>query len=189
MKNRIRVFDIFAIISLFGMIFFLLTDFLDTYPFVALLIIILFVISFFETVISLIKRGVRSNRIKIIAHSIIILTMVILKLYNSNSELFKSNRMLEATLKDDLFYYTLIFRENGTVENQIDGFLGYSKTYKGTYVIKGDTVIFSKKPYDNNFIPDTLLIDRNQGVIFMKRDKNGQFSTKTEWLNHFTIRN
>ena len=109
-----------------------------------------------------------------------------LKLYNS--ELFKSNRILEAKLEDDLFHYTLIFRENGSVENRAVGIFWYKKTFKGTYHFNGDTIIFSKKPYDNDWLPDTLLIDRNQNVIFIHRDSNGKFDTEIEWLNHFKIK-
>jgi len=192
-KKKIKLFDIIAIISTIGIIAWLVIGFcigliysLLFCRFILFPIIILYIISFFETIISVIRKGVKNNRLKIIAHIIIIVAITTFSLYHS--DLFKSKRILTAILKEDLFYYTLIFRENGSVENEIDGFLGYSGTYKGTYHFEGDTIIFSKKPYVNDFIPDTLLIDRNQNVIFIHRDSNGQFDTKIRWLNHFKIK-
>jgi ABC-type multidrug transport system fused ATPase/permease subunit len=196
-KKKIKFFDIIAIISTIGIIALLITDFwglmiffLIIHPFVTIPIIILYIISFFETIISAIRKGIRkgirSNWLKIIAHIITIVAITVFSLYHS--ELLKSKRILTATLKDDLFHYTLIFRENGRVENKIIGVFGYSKTFKGTYHFEGDTIIFSKKPYDENWPPDTLLIDQNQNVIFIYQDSNGQFNTKIEWLNHFKIK-
>ncbi|MCL2328883.1 MAG: hypothetical protein FWC39_10295 [Bacteroidetes bacterium] len=191
-KQRIKIFDSIAIIAMLGIIAWIVTDFFGgmfiwfvSYPLVIIPVIILFVVSFVETITSVIKRGIHANRIKLTAHSMIIVAIIILNVYNS--ELFKSKQILKAALKDDLFYYTLIFRENGNVENRIDGVFGYTEIIKGTYFFKGDTIIFSKKPYKNDFLPDTLLIDRNQGVIFITQNKNGQFSTEVEWLNHFKI--
>ncbi|WP_222597367.1 hypothetical protein [Hyunsoonleella aquatilis] len=95
---------------------------------------------------------------------------------------------MTAILKDDLFHYTLILREDGTCENNVNGFLGFKEQFSGTYKIDGDTIIFTQKPYDNNFIPDTLLLDKKQNAIFINRDKEGKFNTEKEWLNHFKIR-
>ncbi|MBD1431587.1 hypothetical protein H8B06_02020 [Sphingobacterium sp. DN00404] len=142
--------------------------------------------SFIETVISSIRKGIKPNRIKIIAHSILILTIIAYNVYES--ELFSSKGVLVATLKDDLFRYTLIFKENGNCEHKIDGMLGYKENIKGKYRFIGDTIVFDIKPYTNNFLPDTLLINRNQGAIFISKDKDGNFSNKKEWLNHFEIR-
>ncbi|MBK7970367.1 MAG: hypothetical protein IPK08_16290 [Bacteroidetes bacterium] len=94
---------------------------------------------------------------------------------------------MTATLKDDLYYYTLVFRENGTCENQVSGIFGFHEVFHGKYKFQADTIIFTKKPYDNNFIPDTLLIDRKEKAIFINKEKQGNFSTKKEWLNYFEI--
>jgi len=192
--KKIKFFDVIAIISMAGIIAWQITDFfggmfifLLSYSAIILPIIILYIISFFETIISIIKRGVKNSKIKLIAHTIVLIAIIIFNLYHS--ELFKSKPILKAILRDDLFHHTLIFRENGKVENQIQGMFGYEKTYKGIYHFKEDTIIFSKKPYDNDFIPDTLLIDKYQNVIFMYKDKNGHFNKEIEWLNHFKIIN
>ena len=102
-------------------------------------------------------------------------------------DLFKSEKILTATLKDDQFYYTLVFRENGRCENQVSGIFGFQKVFQGKYKFQGDTIIFSKKPYDNDFIQDTLLIDRKEKAIYINKDKEGKFITKKEWLNYLEI--
>lgn len=96
--------------------------------------------------------------------------------------------MLSAKLKDDQFLYTLIFRENNECENEIIGIFGFEQIYKGKYLLKGDTIIFSKKPYDNDFIPDTILLDKSSKAIFITKDINGHFIKQKEWLNHFEIK-
>ncbi|HLV51877.1 MAG TPA: hypothetical protein VKY44_07980, partial [Flavobacterium sp.] len=102
-------------------------------------------------------------------------------------DIFKSPRTLTATLRDDIFHYTLIFREDGIVENEINGIFGFRETIKGNYRIEGDTIIFSKIPYDNDFIPEQLLIDREQNAIFIIKNKDGNFIRKKEWLNYLEI--
>ncbi|GAB1857538.1 hypothetical protein MHTCC0001_23740 [Flavobacteriaceae bacterium MHTCC 0001] len=119
-------------------------------------------------------------------HSIFPAFLLILSLIDS--DVFKPDRVLTATLKDDLFRYILVFREDGSCENNIIGFLGFKDKYTGFYKMTGDTIIFNQKPYDNNFIPDTLFIDRAQNAIFLHKDRQGKFYTKKEWLNHFKIR-
>lgn len=94
---------------------------------------------------------------------------------------------MTAVLKDDLYHYRLVFRKDRTVENQINGFMGFSKTIHGKYKIENDLIIFDPKPYDNDFIPDTMLIDKKLNAIFIGKDKNGNFRTVKEWLNHFEI--
>ena len=94
---------------------------------------------------------------------------------------------MTAILKDDLYHYRLIFRENGNVENQANGVFGFSQTYNGKYKIENNLIIFSQKPYDNEFLPDTLLLDKKQGAIFLNKNNSGDFNTEKEWLNHFKI--
>lgn len=191
-KAKITGYDIVAIISGLGIIGWIVSDFfggmilfLVAYSIIIIPIILLYIVSFIETTISLIRKGKQTNKIKLTAHLVVILTIVLFNLFNSGT--FKSKRILTAILKDDLYHYRLVFRENGDVENQAIGAFGFSKTYYGKYKIEKDLIIFSKKPYDNDFIPDTLLLDKEQNAIFLTKDKNGQFSNKKEWLNHFEL--
>ncbi|WP_207760134.1 hypothetical protein [Avrilella dinanensis] len=191
MKNR-PISNIIAIISTLGILCWIITDFYGgmllyffSYGLFILPIVVLFVISFIDTIVSVIKRGIKNNRIKVIFHGTLLLMIVLFNVFQS--DIFKSPRILTATLKDDLFHYTLIFRENGTVENEVNGIFGFQETFKGKYHIEGDTIIFLKVPYDNDFIPEQLLIDREQNAIFMYKDESGNFSRKKEWLNHLEI--
>jgi hypothetical protein len=191
-KNKIKGFEIVAILSAIGIIGWLITDFyggmiinLLSYGILIIPFIILYLISIIETIISLIKKGVKSTRIKLIAHGIVIISIISLNIYHS--DLLKSKAVLTAVLKDDLFHYRLVFRENGTVENQINGFMGFSETVYGKYTFEKDLIIFSEKPYDNDFIPDTLLLDKNQNAIFITKNKKGKFETEKVWLNYFEI--
>lgn len=190
--NRQKTYNIIAVISTLGIFAWMVTDYfggmfiyLLSYGLIIIPIIILYIVSFGDTVISLIKRGFKQNKIKIIFHGLVLLTIILTNILQS--DLFKSERILTATLKDDQFYYTLVFRENGSCENQVSGIFGFQEVFHGKYRFQGDTIIFSKKPYDNDFIPDTLLIDRKERAIFINKDKQGNFSTTKEWLNHFEI--
>lgn len=191
MKNR-PISNIIAIISPLGILCWIITDFYGgmllyffSYGLFIIPIIILFVVSFIDTIVSTIKRGIKDNKIKVIFHGTLLFMIVLFNVFQS--DIFKSPRILTATLKDDLFHYTLIFRENGTVENEVNGIFGFQEIFKGKYHIEGDTIIFLKVPYDNDFIPEQLLIDREQNAIFMYKDESGNFSRKKEWLNHLEI--
>ena len=191
MKNNLTS-NIIAIVSTLGILCWIMTDFYGgmllyffSYGLFILPIVVFFVISFSDTIISVIKRGIKNNRIKVIFHGTLLLMIVLFNVFQS--DIFKSPRILTATLKDDLFHYTLIFRENGTVENEVNGIFGFQETIKGNYRIEGDTIIFSKIPYDNDFIPEQLLIDREQNAIFILKNKDGNFIRKKEWLNHLEI--
>jgi hypothetical protein len=190
--RKIKTSDIIAIFSVTGIIGWIISDFfggmilyLISYGIIIIPIIIIYLISFIKTIISLIKKGFHQNKIRIISHSILFLSILIFNV--SDSEIFKSKKIMSAVLKDDLYHYRLVFRENGTVENQINGFIGFSETKYGEYNFKDSLIIFSIKPYDNDFIPDTLLVDKEQNAIFLNKNKDGKFSTKKDWLNYFEI--
>lgn len=159
--------------------------FVLVYWWVLIPILILYIISFITTLKILVKKGKTTGKIKLIAHLITLSAIIGFNLYES--DVFKSKRVMTAVLKDDQYHYRLIFRENGVVENHINGLFGYTETIIGNYHIKDHLIIFNKKPYDNEFIPDTLLIDKKQNALFLNKDKAGNFSTKKEWLNFFEI--
>lgn len=160
--------------------------FLLSYAIIIIPILLLYVISFLSTIGSVIKTGVRSNKVKVYCHVLLLFTLLLFEIFQS--DLFKSKRILSATLYDDQFQYTLIFRENGDCENEVNGIFGFKETFHGKYRFIGDTIIFEKLPYDNShFIPDTLLIDREKEAIFIARDDMGMSVVEPEWLNHFKI--
>ncbi|MDR1092059.1 MAG: hypothetical protein LBL79_13365 [Prevotella sp.] len=141
------------------------------------------------TVISVKKEGFAKNEIDIAIHSLVIIAVLLFynvdvkKYVEVYKESKKPKRVITANYKDDLFYYTLIFRENGDCEHEINGFLGYQEVIKGKYYFKGDTIIFTKKPYNNDFIPDTILIDKEEEKILLQRDSLGNFNKKYDSFN------
>jgi|JI8StandDraft_2_1071088.scaffolds.fasta_scaffold07280_1 hypothetical protein len=192
LKTKKIIFDITAIISCSVVIGWIITDFFGgmilwflSYGLVLLPFLVLYIISFFDTAISLVWNGSKTSKPKLIAHLAVILFVLWFNIYHA--EIFKSKKVMTATLIDDLSSNILIFRENGVVENHESGMFGYFEITKWKYVIKGDLIIFSKKIEDSNFIPDTLLIDENQNAIFFTKDSKGNFITNKEWLNHFEI--
>ena len=191
--KKISGFDILTIISSIGIISWIATDFfggmilyLLSYGIIIFPIIIFYIISIADTLFSIFKKNTKTSKIKLYFHLLVIFIIISLNIYHS--DIFKSHRILTATLKDDQFFYTLIFRGNGKCENEIIGIFGFEQTYKGKYLLKGDTIIFSKKPYDNDFIPDTVLLDKSSNAIFITKDTNGHFIKQKEWLNHFEIK-
>jgi len=192
-KNRTaKVFDVLAIISSLGIISWIISDyfggmilFLLIYSIIIIPFVIVYLFSFIQTVISLIRKGLKQNRIRLISHLSVI--GVIIAVSITNSDVFKSKRLITAILKDDLYHYTLVLRENGDCENNTIGMFGFTERFKGKYYLKNDSIIFTVKPYDNNFLPDTVLLDTIQGAIFITKDKNGNFARTKSWLNHFEI--
>jgi hypothetical protein len=190
--HRQKIFNVLAVVSTTGILGWMLTDYfggmiiyLFSYGHIIIPIIILYVVSFVDTFISAVNKGMKQNKIKVFFHGLVLLAIILTNLFHS--DLFKSERIMTATLKDDLFYYTLVFRENGTCENQVLGMFGFQEVFYGKYQFYGDTIVFTKKPYDNDFIPDTMLINKKEKAIFINKDKHGQFNTAKEWLNYFEI--
>tara|TARA_R110000868_G_scaffold409158_2_gene694217 strand:+ start:80 stop:646 length:567 start_codon:yes stop_codon:yes gene_type:complete len=176
-----------------GMIIWNITDYyggmiihLLQYWYIIIPILILYLWSLIKTIVHISKNGIKKNGIVVGIHLMFLVFFFSVKLIDS--DIFKSNRVLTGTMKDDLAHYTLILRENGTCENNVSGLFGFEKKYNGKYIMSGDTIIFTKKPYDNNFIPDTVLLDRQQNAIFIYRNKEGVFSTEKQWLNHFELK-
>lgn len=191
--TRKAISNVIAVVSTVGILCWRITDwyggmviFLLSYAVIIIPIVLLYVISFLATIGSVIRTGVKSNKVKVYCHGLLLFILLLFKIFQS--DLFKSKRILSATLYDDLFQYTLIFRENGDCENEVHGMFGFKETFHGKYRFMGDTIVFEKLPYDNkNFIPDTILIDREKKAIFIARDKRGMFVVEPEWLNHFKI--
>ena len=84
-------------------------------------LIIIYIISFIYTIVSCIQKGIKRNKIKFTSHIAVIIAVVFICF--NNSEIFKSERILTALLKDYLYALELVFRKNGKVENNVYGFL------------------------------------------------------------------
>jgi hypothetical protein len=98
------------------------------------------------------------------------------------SETFKSPKVLQATLHDDRSVINLTLRKNSTFEVSVATIFS-SQNFDGKYKILNDKIIFLDKPYDNDFIPDTLTI-RNDKII-LRFDKNNK--PITDFATYFDI--
>ena len=190
--KKIHSDDVIAILSSVVMIGWIITGFYGgmllwyfSYTIILTIMIILYIVSFFGTLFSITQSGYKNNNLKVLSHVAVITTIIAVNVYNS--DLFKPEPILAATLYDDLYHYRLILRKEGKCEIETSGFLGFKDIYQGNYYFKGDTIIFRKLPYDNDFIPKTLLLDRNEKALFMNRDKEGRFVRKKEFLSYFRL--
>ena len=190
MKNKILI--ILSIISTLAIICWMITDFyggmivyLIMYRWILLPLIIIYGVTLLITLIKTIKDGINSNKALFYTHLVGLLAIIIFNLYQS--ELLKSKILLNSTLEDDLSSINLILRENGKFETNSSGMFGYSDKISGHYIKKNDTIIFLKKPYRNDYIPDTIIIAQKDSAIFFRKAPNGEFSREKTFVNYFRI--
>ncbi|MBI9060082.1 MAG: hypothetical protein JEZ01_20110 [Labilibaculum sp.] len=193
MKSRLRnILEFLTVVSSTGFIAWIISDFfggmlihLLMFWWLIIPLVLLFSITLLITIILVIREGVKINKLITISHGISLI--VILLFFLHNSELLKSKKVLDASLIDDLSRIDLIFRENGNFETNISGMFGYSERLKGKYIIKNDSIIFLNKPYTNDFIPDTIIIDNDKNAIFFSKNKDGEYSREKLFVNYFDI--
>jgi len=134
---------------------------------------VIFIIIFF---VGLIKKDKRVIPILIGVSVVIAVTEI------SKSEIFKSEKILQATLHDDLSVINLTLRKNNTFEVS-SATIFNDQNFKGKYKLLNDKIIFLDKPYDNNFIPDTVTINTNK--IILRFDQDNQ--PVTDFATYFDI--
>jgi hypothetical protein len=100
-----------------------------------------------------------------------------------NSEIFKSKKILEATLMDDLSAIHLTLRADNKFE-MVSSNMFNEDIYKGNYHILDNKIIFEDKRYSNDFIPDTLTIIGDK--IIVRFDENG--NPVTDFARYFDIK-
>jgi len=155
------------------------------YWYIILPALLLYVISFFNTILSP-RKHFKYSKIKIVCHAVVFLLFV--GMVVGESDLFKSARILTAIKSDDRYFDTLILRENGVVEMYGTGLLGNTETCYGSYRLKGDLIIFTKLPdCKNAYIPSVMLWDKKQKALFFNQDENGGFIKEKHFLNYFEI--
>lgn len=184
--------DHFALLLCMGMIGWITTDFfggmllfLFAYYFFVLPLIVCYVVSFFRTINTWSIKGFQYTKFRVYSHLSVFAYILIISL--TTSEMFKSKIVLSANHPDDRYNYNLVFRENGSCEMNINGIFGFFEKIDGEYHFSGDTIIFTKVPYDNNWIPDRVLVDKYQNAIFFTSDTNGCFVREKGWMKSFDI--
>jgi len=133
-----------------------------------------FILFFILTITKKNKRG-------ILIGILIIGTIFVIELFSS--ELFKSKKVLEATLMDDLSAIHLTLRADNTFE-VVSSTMFSEQTFKGDYILIDNKIVFKDRPYDNDFIPDTLVIVGDK--IICRFDKNG--NAITDFATYFDIK-
>ncbi len=191
LRNRILFTNLAAILGCVGMLGWLITHFYGgmvlwfySYGIFILFFLILYVFSVVETIVSYLNYG-RISVVKIAMHSAVIIVLIALNLLKV--DILKPNLIMTAVHKGHTEVYRLNFRSNGTVENQVHGSYGYSETFHGSYHFEDSLVVFDEKPFNTNFIPDTLLIDKEHQVLFMRKNHKGHFIKRRVLDNYFSI--
>lgn len=167
--------------AIFGLLFllaYLFQDFLWEKMWIwwFLLIAIFAVVFIAIFVIGLIKKD--KNVIPVLCGLLVIVTLAeILK-----SETFKSQKILYATLHDDLSVINLTLRKNNTFEVTVVTLFS-NQSFIGKYKLINDKIIFLDKPDDNDFIPDTLTIDKDKIILKFDKDKK----PVADFANYFDI--
>lgn len=181
-----------SIISSIGLIAWIVSDFyggmiihLLMHWWLIVSTVLIYGITLLITIVLILKDGFRNNKIIALTHTFSLFIVLWFCLYNS--ELLKSKKILDASLIDDLSRIDLIFRENGNFETNISGMFGYSERINGKYLIKNDSITFLSKPYTNDYIPNTVIIDTAKNAIFFRKNKDGKFSREKSFVNYFEI--
>jgi len=88
-KRKLSVYDIIAIISAVGLIGWIITDFFGgmilwalSYGVIIIPIFLLYILSITDTVVSLIRKGKQTSKIKLIAHGIVLFSIFAFNLYH-----------------------------------------------------------------------------------------------------------
>lgn len=145
-----------------------------------------FVVTFMVTISRVIQHGFKNVLFSSITHLFGITMLTIFSFYNS--EVFKSETILEAILIDDLSSITIKLRADNTFETITDGAFGYVDRISGEYELKQDTIIFRDPPYSNDFIPNSIIIDKSDSALYFNKLKNGEFDRTKSFVNYFEIR-
>ena len=140
--------------------------------------LVLFGISF---VVFFVLTIINKNRTGILFGVIILGTVLCSELITS--EIFKSKKILEATLIDDLSAIHLTLRADRKFE-MISSNMFSEKVYKGNYQIVDNKIIFKDERYDNDFIPDTVTIIGDK--IIIRFDEKGK--PITDFATYFEIK-
>src|SRR5690606_41577638 len=98
-------FNCMAILSTLGIFCWIITDFfggmflyLFTFGIFIVPLIVLYIISLGDTLLSTVKRGIKANKVKVIFHASPLLLIILFNL--CQSDVFRSITILTATLRD-----------------------------------------------------------------------------------------
>lgn len=164
-----------------GMIIWLLS-----YFYVIIGAVILYLVTLLITLGKVLKGGIKANRGIFYTHLSGLVLILLFNLYQS--ELFKARKLLDATLFDDLSAINIVLRDGNQFETTSFGLFGYEeKEAVGQYELHGDTIYFLTQPYSNDFLPNTMIISKQDSALYFNKDSAGDFSQDKSYLNYFRI--
>jgi hypothetical protein len=102
-------------------------------------------------------------------------------LFSFASLFLKSLVCTKAYLRDDLTYFDLKLYKSGFFVDDVYGLFGFKSRFIGSYVVKGDTILFKSRLYDNDFIPRVLLKEGNYLYPVINGVK-GKFDNDLEFI-------
>ena len=164
-KNKFQNWTI--IVGILFLLTYLFQDFFYERIWVlSFLLMLVFAIAFIVVfIVGLIKRDKSVIPILIIIMATVGVTEIL------KSETFKSDKILYATLHDDRSAINLTLRKNKTFEVNVVSMFS-EQNFKGNYNLVDNKIVFLDKPYDNNFIPDTVTIYNDKIILgFDKESK------------------
>lgn len=185
LKNKIINF-ILLILGGAGYIWTALQDdsiFIFFHP-ISIFSILFLLIWVIRVIIQIFRFGLRE--LKFDLGLLLVILVIIISLQLKDSEIFKSEKILEAKLSDDLSYIELILRENNHFETITHTVFGSSVVH-GDYVMHGDTLVFQDKPYSNDLIPNQVFIDSDRQRIWLYSYTAGEFDTTEIFGEYFEI--
>jgi signal transduction histidine kinase len=100
----------------------------------------------------------------------------------ANSEFFKSERILQATLMDDRSAIRLTLRADHKFEMVSENIVS-EETFRGNYKLIGNKIIFLDRHFSNEMMPDTLTIVGDK--VILNFNKNG--IPDTSFARYFDI--
>ena len=114
----------------------------------------------------------------------LILVLIIVAIDEAiNTEVFKSETVLEAVLDDDRSAIQLVLRADSTFEIRTNTIFS-NEEFEGRYKLLGKQIIFLDKPYDSGFIPDTVSIVKDK--VILQFEKGGE--PIVDFATYFTIK-
>lgn len=163
-----------------GLVFHLLMYFWIIFP-----SLIVYIVSGIITIIKSIKFGIKNNKILLAIHTIALISILVYNIYES--ELFKSRILIDSILLHNYSRINIKLREGGHFNTSYLGIDAYKTKFSGKYILKNDTLIFLDRHYYNDYIPDTVLINKIDSVIYFKKDKSGKFIKAICHINYIKI--
>jgi hypothetical protein len=129
------------------------------------------------------RRTVSYTFMKSISYLIIFVFISLVSCQSESNQVSNSPEILEANLVVDLSSLKLVIRSDSTCTVTANTWLSVEH-FHGLCEIDKNKIIFHKRPYDNDFIPDTATIIGNK--IALRKDFEGNPDT-TSFASYFSI--